>query len=258
MKKITYITISMLLALLIAVTGCSLNPSGDSSQGTEETLPGSPSDTPEEKPDNTPSEDNPSTTNPGEDDKPSGGEDENPPISDTLRDPTDIEKRMLDVHCHAISECQSVWLAENDVPGAPPATKPEGASLIASYSSSGRIYTLSLDIENFTYKEGTDTLVITNGNLRTEFIFDESVPAGFSPEDLFTSEEKWIAMDMYVDSHFTFNDSKEYWTTGTIMTSETSTEVKDFTLDGQRLNYTFPIVDTPVIPDLPEIPEELV
>lgn len=205
-----------------------------------------------------PSEDNPSTA-PGEDDTPSGGGEEKPPISDTLRDPTDIEKRMLDMHCNAISACQNAWLSENNIPGGSPVTKPEGASLIATYSSSGRVYTLSLDIKNFEYKEGTDTLVITNGNLRTEFTFKESIPAGFTPEDLFTSEEEWFAMDMYVDSHFTFNgSSKEHWTTGTIMTSATANEVKDFTLDGQRLNYTFPIVDTPVIPDPPEIPEELV
>ena len=256
MRKLSFIFVCLLLAVLIAITGCSFNPAGDSSQETEETQPGTPSDTPEENPDNTPSEDNPSTA-PGEDDTPSGGGEEKPPISDTLRDPTDTEKRMLDMHCNAISACQSAWLSENNIPGGSPVTKPEGASLIASYSSSGRVYTLSLDIKNFEYKEGTDTLVITNGNLRTEFTFKESIPAGFTPEDLFTSEEEWFAMDMYVDSHFTFNDSKEYWTTGTIMTSATANEVKDFTLDGQRLNYTFPIVDTPVIPD-PVIPEELV
>ena len=112
MKKLTHIIICLLLAVLLTATGCSFTPSSDFPQGTEGTQPETPSDTSEEKPDNTPSEDNPSTT-PEEDDKPSGGDEEKPPISDTLRDPTDIEKRMLDVHYLAINECQTAWLAEN-------------------------------------------------------------------------------------------------------------------------------------------------
>lgn len=259
MKKLTHIIICLLLAVLLTVTGCSFNPSSDFPQGTEGTQPETPSDTSEEKPDNTPSEDNPSTT-PEEDDKPSGGDEENPPISDTLRDPTDIEKRMLDVHYLAINECQNAWLAEN-VPWASSATKPEGASISYSYSSNGLVYTLRLYIKNFKYQDKTDTLVITNGTIRAEFTLEEIIPAGFTPNDLFTSKDKWLAVDMYVDSHFTINNSKEkYWTTGTKMTSENDTEVKeDFTLNGQRLNYTFKIDQTPPVPDPPEIViEELV
>ena len=94
MKKLTHIIICLLLAVLLTVTGCSFNPSSDFPQETEGTQTETPSDTSEEKPDNTPSEDNPSTT-PEEDDQPSGGDEEKPPISDTLRDPTDIEKRII-------------------------------------------------------------------------------------------------------------------------------------------------------------------
>ena len=284
MKKLTHISICLLLAVLLTVTGCSFNPSSDFPQGTEGTQTETPSDTSEEKPDNTPSEDNPSTTpekddkpsggdeekpdntpsednpstTPEEDDKPSGGDEENPPISDTLRDPTDIEKRMLDVHYLAINECQNAWLAEN-VPWASSATKPEGASISYSYSSSERVYTLRLYIKNFKYQDKTDTLVITNGIIRAEFTLEEIIPAGFTPNDLFTSEDKWLAVDMYVDSHFTFNNSKEeYWTTGTKMTSENYIK-EDFTLNGQRLNYTFEIDNTAPVPDPPEIViEELV
>ena len=122
MRKLSFIFVCLLLAVLIAITGCSFNPAGDSSQETEETQPGTPSDTPEENPENTPSEDNPSTA-PGEDDTPSGGGDN----SDKPNSPTftrDEQERILDLNFEATMLAINEWVRSEGYADIPTPTVP--------------------------------------------------------------------------------------------------------------------------------------
>lgn len=250
MKKITYIFICMLLAVILALTGCSFNPAGDSSQETNETQPEAPSDTPEEDPDNTPSEDNPSTA-PGGEDEPSGGEDN----SDKPNSPTftrDEQERILDLNFEATMLAVNEWVRSEgyaDIP-TPPEASTTTHVITDSYKITGNTLDLTLSVTGYEHKDGADTLTIINGEVGLVMIYDVQIPVDVEDQLkwCFTNNESAIvSMRTSLDNEITYNEYGGLTTTGGY--DLLKQEASDFTLNGKVVEgYDPPVTSHEEVP----------
>lgn len=250
MRKLSFIFVCMLLAILLALTGCSFDPAGDSSQETEETQPGIPSDTPEENPDNTPSEDNPSTA-PGSDDKPSEGED-NPDKPNSPTFTRDEQERILDMNFEATMLAVNEWVRSEGY--ADISTPPEASTtthvITDSYKITGNTLDLTLSVTGYEYKDGADTLTIKNGKVGLVMIYDVQIPADVEDQLkwCFTNNESAImSMRTSIDNEITYNEYSGLTTTGGY--DLLKQEASDFKLNGDVIEgYDPPVTSHEEVP----------
>ena len=262
MRKLSFIFVCMLLAILLALTGCSFDPAGDSSQETEETQPGIPSDTPEENPDNTPSEDNPSTA-PGSDDKPSEGED-NPDKPNSPTFTRDEQERILDMNFEATMLAVNEWVRSEGY--ADISTPPEASTtthvITDSYKITGNTLDLTLSVTGYEYKDGADTLTIKNGKVGLVMIYDVQIPADVEDQLkwCFTNNESAImSMRTSLVNEITYNEYSGLTTTGGY--DLLKQEASDFTLNGKVIEgYDPPVTSHEEVPGYgtpTPLPEEI-
>ena len=252
MRKLSFIFVCMLLAILLALTGCSFDPAGDSSQETEETQPGIPSDTPEENPDNTSSEDNPSTT-PGSDDKPSEGED-NPDKPNSPTFTRDEQERILDMNFEATMLAVNEWVRSEgyaDIP-TPPEASTTTHVITDSYKITGNTLDLTLSVTGYEHKDGADTLTITNGKIGLVMIYDVQIPDDVENqlEWCFTYDDPTVSvnkMSTTINNEITFNEYSGLTTTGGY--DLLKQEASDFKLNGKVIEgYDPPVTSHEEVP----------
>lgn len=256
MRKLLLLVI---LAISLTFAGCNMNPQSDSSQGTEE----SPSDTPETKPDDT------TPSDPSDDSKPSqeeeqspstSGDEEKPSTPAEPRNPTTQEKNMIDTCFEALQEAQRLWLmnlAGEDI---------DISSVVKfshSFSAKGRVFSATLNIKNYIYKEGNDTILIDSAKVIMDTTCSTDVPADADYEWLMSygtednTNEYILAMDMTVETTFNYNNVNGNTMSCIIMTSDAEQKVKDLILNEQSLvNYEAPLDEAVVTPPTPTFPSE--